>query len=92
MVVVVVLPCVPPTATVHFRRISSASISARRTTGTERLRASTSSGLSGLMAELITMAPAPTTCSAFWPMKMVAPSVFSRSVMALSRISEPCTW
>ena len=31
--VVVVLPCVPAMATVHLRRISSASMSARRTTG-----------------------------------------------------------
>ena len=31
--VVVVLPWVPATATDHLRRISSASISARRTTG-----------------------------------------------------------
>src|SRR6516225_6555232 len=31
--VVVVLPCVPPTATENCRRISSASISARRTNG-----------------------------------------------------------
>ena len=34
--VVVVLPCVPATATVDFSRISSASISARRTTGMRR--------------------------------------------------------
>ena len=34
--VVVVLPCVPATATVYFSRISSASISARRTTGMRR--------------------------------------------------------
>ena len=34
MEVVVVLPCVPATATVLFSRNSSASISARRTTGT----------------------------------------------------------
>ena len=33
MQVVVVLPCVPPTAIDHFSRINSASISARRTTG-----------------------------------------------------------
>ena len=34
--VVVVLPWVPATATVDFSRISSASISARRTTGMRR--------------------------------------------------------
>src|ERR687893_497970 len=49
--VVVVLPCVPPIATADFRRMSSASISARRTTGRPRALASTSSGLSRLMAE-----------------------------------------
>ena len=92
MVVVVVLPCVPPTATVHFKRISSASISARRTTGMERRRASRSSGLSGLMALLMTMAPTPSTCSARWPMNTVAPSARKRSTMALSFMSEPCTW
>ena len=37
--VVVVLPCVPPTAIDHFSRISSASISARGTTGISRARA-----------------------------------------------------
>jgi hypothetical protein len=36
MLVVVVLPCVPATATVDLSRISSASISARRTTGMRR--------------------------------------------------------
>ena len=46
--VVVVLPCVPPIAIDHFSRISSASISARRTTGISRARAVATSGLSGL--------------------------------------------
>src|SRR5580658_808003 len=50
--VVVVLPCVPATAIAHLRRISSPSISARRTTGTRRVRAATSSGLSDLIAEI----------------------------------------
>src|SRR5512134_1557106 len=36
--VVVVLPWVPATAIAHFRRISSPSISARRTTGTRAAR------------------------------------------------------
>ncbi len=43
--VVVVLPCVPATATVDFSRISSASISARRMTGTRRSSARSTSGL-----------------------------------------------
>ena len=53
--VVVVLPCVPPTAIDHFRRISSPSISARRTTGMSNRRAATTSGLSGLTAEEMTI-------------------------------------
>ena len=43
--VVVVLPCVPAMATHCFSRISSASISARRTTGRRRSRAAISSGI-----------------------------------------------
>ena len=45
-------------ATADFSRISSASISARRTTGKPRARASTNSGLSRLIAEETTTAPA----------------------------------
>ena len=48
--VVVVLPWVPAMATQLFSRISSASISARRTTGRRCARAATSSGLSRLIA------------------------------------------
>ena len=48
--VVVVLPCVPAIATQRFSRISSASISARRTTGRRFARAAASSGLSRLIA------------------------------------------
>jgi hypothetical protein len=44
--VVVVLPCVPATAIPCFRRISSASISARGTMGMPRSRAAAISGLS----------------------------------------------
>ena len=55
--VVVVLPWVPATAIAHFRRISSPSISARRTTGTRAPRAASISGLSGLIAEDITTTP-----------------------------------
>jgi hypothetical protein len=44
--VVVVLPWVPPTATAQRSRISSASISARRTTGMSFCRAACTSGLS----------------------------------------------
>ena len=48
--VVVVLPCVPAIAMPCFRRISSASISARGTTGMPRSRAATTSGLSAVTA------------------------------------------
>ena len=47
---VVVLPWVPATATQDLNRISSASISARRTTGRRRSRAAMSSGLSRRIA------------------------------------------
>ena len=89
--VVVVLPWVPPTATLKRRRISSASISARRTSGMRAARPAAISGLSGRMALECTMADAPATCSAAWPMKTVAPSDSSRSVFALARASDPCT-
>ena len=49
--VVVVLPCVPPTAIDHLSRINSPSISARRTTGINRSLAANTSGLSALTAE-----------------------------------------
>src|ERR1700722_16964628 len=48
--VVVVFPWVPEIATQLFSRISSASISARRTTGIRWARAAISSGLSRLIA------------------------------------------
>jgi len=54
MDVVVVLPCIPATAMPYFRRISSASISARWMTGILRVRASTTSGFFALTAELVT--------------------------------------
>ena len=71
--VVVVLPCVPATATFDFSRISSASISARRTTGRFFARAASSSGLPGLIAEEITTTCAPSRFSAFCPMKIARP-------------------
>ena len=51
IVVVVVLPCVPAMATQRFSRISSASISARRTMGSPAARAAASSGLSDFTAD-----------------------------------------
>src|SRR5215218_3197290 len=61
--VVVVLPCVPATDTQDLKRISSASISARRTTGRRRSRAAISSGLSRLMAVETTTISAATSWS-----------------------------
>ena len=65
--VVVVLPWVPPMATDHFSRISSASISARRTTGTSRARAAWTSGLSFWTAVETTTTCAAPKFRASWP-------------------------
>ena len=72
--VVVVLPCVPATAMPCFRRISSASISARGTTGMPRSRAATTSGLSAATAVDTTTASAPATFAAAWPIAIATPS------------------
>jgi hypothetical protein len=71
--VVVVLPCVPAMATQLLKRISSASISARRTTGRRFSRAMASSGLSRLIAVETTTSSAPSTFSARWPTKVLRP-------------------
>ena len=89
--VVVVLPWVPPTATEDCSRISSASISARRTMGMRRARAAATSALSGRMAVETTTALAPSTLPAWWPTWITAPSASSRSVLAEARASEPET-
>ena len=60
--VVVVLPWVPAMATPCLRRISSASISARGTTGMRLARAAITSGLSAPTAVDTTTASAPSTC------------------------------
>jgi hypothetical protein len=90
--VVVVLPCVPAIATPCFRRISSASISARGTTGMRRVRAAITSGLSGRTALDTTTASAPSTfagrCSKF----SRTPSDESLLVAVLTARSEPLTW
>jgi hypothetical protein len=72
-------------------RISSASISARRTTGRPRARASSSSGLPGLIALEITTTSAASRFSAFCPMKTRAPRSSSRAVIFDGFRSEPCT-
>ena len=89
--VVVVLPCVPPTAMAHFSRISSASISARRTTGTSRARAAATSGLSRLIAVLTTTTCALATLTASWPIATGMPASRSRRTLALSEMSLPWT-
>ena len=89
--VVVVLPWVPPTATAQRSRISSASISARRTTGTSLARAAMTSGLSFLTAVLTTTTWALATLAASCPMAMGMPASFRRRTLALSLMSLPCT-
>ena len=75
----------------RFRRISSASITARGTTGTRRARAAITSGLSPLTAVEVTTASAPAMCAASWPVKTRMPSEASRREVALSLWSEPDT-
>ena len=80
MEVVVVLPWVPATAMQDFSRISSASISARRTMGTRRSIASSTSGLPRLIAVDVTTTAASPRFSARCPII---------TLMPLSR--SPCT-
>ena len=87
--VVVVLPWVPATATDHLSRISSASISARRTTGMWRSRAATTSTLSSAMAEETISTAASSMVSAPWPWAIVIPSLRSRCTAAPSAASLP---
>ena len=89
--VVVVLPWVPAMATQLFSRISSASISARRTTGSRLARAATSSGLSRRIAVETTTTSAAPRLAAAWPIDTVAPLSRSRLMLAPSAASEPCT-
>ena len=89
--VVVVLPWVPAMAMPCLRRISSASICARGTTGMLRARAAMTSGLSPLTAVDVTTASASSTLSAAWPWITRAPRAFRRRVAALSPRSEPLT-
>ena len=91
IVVVVVLPWVPAIAMLDFRRINSASISARRTTGRPKRRASSNSGLPGLMADEITTTSAPARFSARWPSNTSAPFFTKRSVIFEVFKSDPCT-
>jgi hypothetical protein len=89
--VVVVLPWVPAIATQRFSRISSASISARRTTGRRFARAAASSGLSRLIAVDTTITSASPRFSPAWPTATLAPLSRNRFTFAESDASEPCT-
>lgn len=90
--VVVVFPCVPAIAMPCLSRMSSASISARGTTGMRRPRAASTSGLSDFTAVDTTTASAPPTLSAPWPIVTFAPSFSRRWVAGLAARSEPLTW
>ena len=89
--VVVVLPCVPPIAIDQRSRISSASISARRTTGISRVRAATTSGLSRRTAVEVTTTRASRRLAASWPTITGMPAPRSRCTLAPSAMSLPCT-
>ena len=82
--VVVVLPCVPAMAIPRLKRMSSANISARGTTGIRCALAARRSALSALMALDITTTSAPAIFSAAWPLKIVAPIACKRLVALLS--------
>ena len=75
MVVVVVLPWLPATATPSLTRMSSPSISARGMTGMPRARAAATSGLSCRTALETTTTSAVATFSARCPTVTAAPSV-----------------
>ena len=90
--VVVVLPCVPAIATQLFSRISSASISARRTTGRRFARAATSSGIVALDRRRHDHdLGAVDILGRRGRSKTLAPLSRSRLTLALSHASEPCT-
>jgi hypothetical protein len=82
---------VPAIAIPCFSRISSASISARGTTGTPRSRAATTSGLSAATAVDTTTTLAPATLRSSCPAAIFAPSSLKRRVVAESATSEPLT-
>ncbi len=89
--VVVVLPCVPATAMPCLSRISSASISARGTTGMPRSRAAVTSALSAATAVETTTTSAPSMLPGTWAVAILAPSEASRCVAAFFERSEPLT-
>ena len=91
MLVVGVLPCVPATATVDLSRISSASISARRTTGSRRSSAASTSGLDRVIAVETTTTAASPRLAAEWPIATGMPFALRPCTTAPSATSEPCT-
>jgi hypothetical protein len=82
----------PAIAIQFFSRISSASISARRTTGIRARRAATSSGLSRLTADETTTTCTASTLVPAWPIATAMPRARRRFTLALSAMSLPCTW
>jgi hypothetical protein len=74
-----------------LKRISSASMSARGTTGILRARAASTSGLSACTAVEVTTASAPSMWAASWPTWVVMPRPARRRSVALSARSEPET-
>src|SRR5712671_1880975 len=91
--VVVVFPWDPAMATASLRRISSASISARRITGMPRARAATASGLVARRTalEVTTTSTSGPTFSARCPSTILPPSEARRRVISLSFRSDPLT-
>ena len=89
--VVVVLPCVPATATDQRSRMSSPSISALWTTGKNRFLASITSTLSGLIAVEMTTMAAVSTFAAACGVITFTPLARSRFTLVFSDKSLPCT-
>src|ERR1700722_1828586 len=91
MEVVVVLPWVPAIAMPCRSSMRLASAVARCNTRTPRLRAATSSGLSGRIADDTTIVSTPVTWSALCPSVTSAPSSASSSSCAEGCASQPET-
>ena len=89
--VVVVFPCVPATAMPCFSRMSSASISARGTTGMPFSRAATTSLFMPSTALDTTTTSARPRFVAACPIDICAPSSVSRRVAGPLAMSEPLT-
>ena len=88
--VVVVLPCVPETATTVPPSTTACRASARLRTGSPDSRAAISSGWSGWTAEVCITARAPLMCRGSWPSKSPAPAK-STSRTAPGSTSHPVT-